>query len=519
MKLEDTKRHVVEVVVNCPLIIDFSEYGLSGTDIKREALIKDIMANFDVVETGFLQGDDKNITIATDLISVEFIQGLPEVRGYRVIDIWKEACKKFKAHEVKSLARVIEKTITKLTENKEQKVSEEKKEGFQVWGQQTIYEGQERFVHFMGTEHLTQSVIQFDSESTRFSQECSMIWNSMVSLVKGESGDPVNTKATIKSIIHRSLDQEKICRNILIMPHDWDKFEKADPRKRGMIIDDLLDEAIAQPAPQVSTQPKEEVKEDKGMGKYLDIIKEVHPDLWADLVHRQAKGEVLNEDIINKEIMKVAMVKMFGINPALLESMVKKESRKPEQENFSSENIVRGFDFPFLSEAKCEDPACPVHGEGLHEHQQRVVDLIIGIDPALEGRISFLNVDPNLGKQRQQRPFDFSGMIKFLTNHFEPKPTATEIETTSNVVINQKFIINDVNGNFFCEYKMVWTPTHTRFMYSHTKPDGKQPRAFRQIAEAGGQMTQDEAFRKFQSMRRVALENPHQSKRNPLHGR
>lgn len=415
MKIEETKRHIVEVIVNCPLINEFTNYG----DRKSkgvEGVIKCIMSSFDIVETGFLQGDDKGIEYAIDIIDIEFVQGLEKVRGDRLIDVWKEACKKFKAHEVKRLARFIEKTIIKLND--------------------------------------------------------------------------VNVSTAMA-----------------------DKMKDTTPLSKEKEMENELN-------------------------KYIEIIRAVHPDLAEDIVSMNSMAStpltwqqindlllsVVKNQLNNEKTEAKAQQNKIDINEI---TSPESEEDKRLQDDISSENIVRGLDFPFTPDVKCNNPNCPVHGnkkvnliqdllktkcpdgEELHEHQQRIVDLIIGIDPAQEGRIAFIN--PNLGETRSKGPYDFSGVLKFLEDHFYPepkKPTITEIETSTNVVINQSFIVHDTKGEFFCEYKMTWTPSKVRFMFTHDKPNiTGMGRRFYQISELTKPMTQDEAFKEFQSLRRVVIDN------------
>lgn len=241
------------------------------------------------------------------------------------------------------------------------------------------------------------------------------------------------------------------------------------------------------------------------------------------------------------------------------------EQRKTGMDHFNKiEELARQLDGAFKGltgidpatlNGECKNPECPVHGddkvsfiqdllktkrpdgEELHHYQLRIADLIVGIDPVKVDDISI--VIPG-GKMRQPHPFgeiftlgdlqsvtakgpfDFSGALKFMKDHYDPepkKPTVSEIETTTHAVINQSFIIRDVKGEFFCEYKMTWSPGLTRFMFSHDLPDAPGGRQFHHIRDLTKRLTQDEAFKEFQSLRRVVIANgAHNPKQNPHTG-
>lgn len=185
---------------------------------------------------------------------------------------------------------------------------EEKKEGFKMWGQQTIYEGKERFVHFMGIEHLVQSAIAFSDKEDRVDQELSLIHNTLHDLInKSTMAYAIYAKGIIKSIIHRSSHQEKLCRDVLIDPSNWAEFEKADPRKRGMIVDEILETLVKDALPKVKvekvpadlshhpaypnlTEEEEPVKD----SLYMQLIKVTHPEVYEAI---KVTGDESEENI------------------------------------------------------------------------------------------------------------------------------------------------------------------------------------------------------------------------------
>lgn len=533
----------------------------------------------------------------------------------------------------------------------------------------------EPYVRFMGTDHLIHAKITFGVHEKRVHQEFNMIHHALLELAQ-EKDTPYRTylKGFIKSIVHRSFEQEKLCHDVLIAPSDWDEFSKQDPRKRGMIIDELLDNAHApkveikkdedtlSPFPEYPnlteeeepvSQPKVNVPGEQEESVYMELVKTVHPEVYEiivaiekDLGKKLQYEEVnavlrdyvtgkpafkrsfryqLPEDLASKVVIKgdpadptvQKLAAMFNVDInevkpvtpkepvdhharivkdlsdilkhyatemptdpetiAAINSLVEKlESRSTFKSRLTqnldqrktgmdqaidaiykddvratAQQLAKELEGIFLELTKidprklelnldevCVDPSCPVHGkkkvnviqdllktkrsdgESLHEHQQRIVDFLVGINPEVEGHTGFIN--PNGGKQRSEGSFDFSGMLKFMENYYNPepkKPTVTEIETDSNVVINQKFVIYDAKGEFSCEYKMTWTPTTVQFRFTHDKPESERGRRFYPIRELNKPMTQDKAFAYFQSLRRAVIaDGAHRPKVNPYTG-
>jgi hypothetical protein len=608
MKLEDTKRHIVEVVVNCPLITDFSEYnGDKYSDC--ESLIKDIMSNFDTVDTGHLQGEDRDITYTVEAVNVEFTRGIENVRGHYLIDIWKEAYKKFKAHEIKSLGRVIEKTITKLNDKKVLTVMADTMKS--MHGRKKEHtEEKERYVHFMGTEHLTQPSYGFESKVGRLSQEVFYI-NQLVHSVRLPSTDIVKTKALIKAIIHRSPEQRELINSTIQAPASFfESIDAVDARKRGMMIDEALDEMLGTDPAEINLNElasSHNVSEAEQQPTHVDPeMKELLVEILATLKQLQPKdnvvetkvqlsgGESLNlrtptEDNIrafiktfgakskseepNQETRPVLkyelpegarkelvisgdpedplikdIIKLFQ-DSALDVKVNKKESPKLEDSEFSAENIIRGYGLysPYAGKSgqECKDTTCPVHGENiLPQRQPHPFDYIIGIDPGnKKGDVHHVHILKGRGEDGENpiyklkgQEIDFSGhrgfarpprstLEQIFGSEFarvsnvsdEPQPTATEIETTTHVVINQSFIIYDVKGEFFCEYKMNWNSEMTNFRFTHDKPDSPKGRRFYPIRDLSKKMTEDEALKQFQSLRRAVLVNgPHKPRPSSL---
>lgn len=102
MKLEDLKKEVVETIVNSSVMTGFENHG----DIHNPELVDSIMGNFDMVETGIIQGMpvDELLTSTVEKI----INGR---RGGDLIDIWKEICKGGNDAVIEKLGRGILKDV------------------------------------------------------------------------------------------------------------------------------------------------------------------------------------------------------------------------------------------------------------------------------------------------------------------------------------------------------------------------------------------------------------------------
>lgn len=310
---------------------------------------------------------------------------------------------------------------------------------------------------------------------------------------------------------------------------------------------DALKDKIKEEQNAITKETKAKGKESSKMIK-VEVKKEADPMPSFPPYPNLTEEEELMKDSLYMQLIKAFVSSELEKLPseellAVIDELIKRSKAGMDRVNKIETIAKRLDDFfkgltgvdPETLKGDCQDLDCPVHGsnkvniiqdllktkcpddEELHEHQQRIVDLITGINPQMEAHIGFLNLGPN---QRSESYYDFNGMLKFIENHFDPepkKPTATEIETYTNVVINQKFVIHDVKGEFFCEYKMTWTPTRAQFTFTHDKPNnGETGRRFYPIHELNRPMTQDEAFKEFQSLHRVALENPHKPKPNPF---
>lgn len=560
-----------------------------------------------------------------------------DVKSMRIADIKSTILSRYHSFTERNRVPIVPKAEVKAKEVKEasDKMSEAMKRR---------HAPAEPYVRFMGTDHLIHAKITFGVHEKRVSQEFNMIHHALLELAQ-EKDTPYRTylKGFIKSIVHRSFEQEKLCQDVLIAPGDWDEFSKQDPRKRGMIIDELLDNAHA---PKVEVKKKEDTlssafpaypnlteeeehvsqlkvnaSDEQEESTYLKLIKAVHPEVYDIIVatekttgkkmsHQQMDALLRNYLTVNPEmknnsfhyelpepqrekvvikgdpsdpvVKKLAEMFSIDINDvkpsetdspleptsplivAAINKIVKDlegssgfksrltqnlEQRKTGMDNVgeiiglakeldASFKALTGID-PSTLNGECHDPECPVHGqkkvnviqdllktkrpdgEELHEHQQRIVDLIVGIDPEVEGRIAFINL--NGGKQRSEGQYDFSGLFKHLEHRHTPEPkksTVSEIETSTNVVINQSFTVRNVYGAFVCEYKMAWTPSNTRFMFSHDAPGVGEGRKFNVIRELTQQLTQDEALAQFQSLRRhVIADGAHKPKVNPYTNR
>lgn len=228
------------------------------------------------------------------------------------------------------------------------------------------------------------------------------------------------------------------------------------------------------------------------------------------------------------------LVKMLENRPTFKSRLNENlEQRKTGMDHFNKiEELARQLDGTFKGltgidpatlNGECKNPECPVHGKKISEYQKHLLDLVVGIELTEKGSNVFIN--PGLGKARSQESNKLTDLFKFIATHGtphstpEPKPTVSEIETSTYAVINQSFIIRDVKGEFFCEYKMTWSPGLTRFMFSHDLPDAPGGRQFHHIRDLTKRLTQDEAFKEFQSLRRVVIANgAHNPKQNPHTG-
>lgn len=499
--------------------------------------------------------------------------------------------------------------IKEMNKYKMEKSVTDSNKDFSVCKEEVIYEGQNPYVQFMGTEHLTAPVFNWVSDVPRLAQECSLIGGLMVSLGNGDK----SVIGIVKALIHRSPNQKVLCRDIFILPSDFEDFDSYDRRKRGMILDEIFDELAnpvktevkkeADPMPSFPQYPNlTEEEEPVKDSLYMQLIKAAHPEAYetikvsgdeseeninAILSHHvkgldltdlpkpsfryelpedkrtgviikgnpedpmvQQLAEMFKVDINKvkpvespeqepsiKEILSntqsisnfTQLVKMLENRPTFKSRLNENlEQRKTGMDHFNKiEELARQLDGSFKAltgidpstlNGDCQDPDCPVHGKKISEYQKRLVDLVVGIELTEKGSNVFIN--PELGKARSKGPFDFSGMLKFIENHFDPepkKPTVSEIETKSHAVITQNFIIHDVKGEFFCEYKMIWTPALTRFMFSHNVPGNEEGRQFQHIRELTQRLTQDEAFKVFQSLRRDVIANgAHNPRPNPL---
>lgn len=86
----------------------------------------------------------------------------------------------------------------------------------------------------------------------------------------------------------------------------------------------------------------------------------------------------------------------------------------------------------------------------------------------------------------------------------EKKSKATEITSSTNTVLNQNFVVCDTNGNFSCEYKMIWTNGKVRVMYTHSPSTVGESRQFRHIIH-NHDCTEQEAINIFANLRESTL--------------
>lgn len=434
------------------------------------------------------------------------------------------------------ITKIKEDNIARLKEVK----SAEAKEGTRKMSEamKRMHPPAEPYIQFMGTEHLTAPVFNWASTHSRFSQECSLIAGLMGSLSNGDK----SVIGTIKALIHRSPNQKALCRDIFILPTSFPDFDSYDRRKRGMILDEILDK--------VGDQQKVQIKKDplSSFPEYPNLTEEEeHVSQPKVNVPDNQEAEII-KDLSN--ILKHYSTEM-PTDPetmAIINSLIEKLESRPTFKSRLTQNLDKqrtGLDRvdDFLNAVANEAGANPklLHALAIQEVRRKngtcdnldwtmcgeknadiilnflktkypAVDLIVGIMPDHD-KPATSYIRPDAGKQRSEGQHDFNGLLRFLDNYHDPepkKPTVTEIETSTNVVINQKFVVYDVKGEFFCEYKMNWTPTRTRFMFTHDEPGSEAGRRFHLIHEFNKQMTQDEAFAQFQSLRRAAISNgPH----------
>jgi len=472
----------------------------------------------------------------------------------------------------------------------------------------------EPYVQFMGTNHLTGPLFKWDDSLSRFANEARLILKLINEIRAGD----VDKIGTLKSVIHRSPHQRRLCREIIIDAEYFPVFNDFDRRKRGMILDEMFDK-IANPVktevkkeedpmpsfPQYPnlTEEEEPVKD----SLYMQLIKAAHPEAYETIkvsgdeseeninaiLSHHVKGlgltdlpkpsfryelpedkrtgviikgnpedpmvqelaamfkvdlgkvkpvESPEQEPSIKEILSntqsisnfTQLVKMLEIPPTFKSRLNENlGQRKTGMDHFNKiEELARQLDGTFKGltgvdpatlNGECKNPECPVHGKKISEYQKRLLDLVVGIELTEKGSNVFIN--PGLGKARSQESNKLTELFKFIATHGtphstpEPKPTVSEIETTTHAVINQSFIIHDVKGEFFCEYKMTWSPGLTRFMFSHDLPDAPGGRQFHHIRDLTKRLTQDEAFKEFQSLRRVVIANgAHNPKQNPHTG-
>lgn len=368
------------------------------------------------------------------------------------------------------------------------------------------------YIHFLGTDHHIGHSFHFNADASRFAQECNYIRSLMLDLPK----DGKIPLCAIKSIIHRSAHQKRLCQELFIDQTDWENFDKMDPQKRGLKLDVIFNAVMTHESlsadnadqslslPDYPNLAEEEVPVEDS--RYLAIIKELYPDVYAEI---KESGDSSDE----------------GVNAILLKKITKANQQRKAEDRINlieqlSDKLTDQFKVllttatPFDPSGECKNPDYRIHSKGseiidlLRQHQNPI-DHFIGID------LGGLETRPKQGFQVKSRQPQHA--LAFLIQT-PPEHTASEIETTSNVVINQKFIIHDVNGDFFSEYKMTWTDGVARIMLSHDKPGNGVGRQFRHLENLSGKMTQDEAFSRFQSLRRVSLKDPINPRPNPFGG-
>lgn len=100
----DLRMDVIEIIVDCPLMVGFENYG-----DKTPNLATRILANFDMVETGIIQGVDQEKWI-------DMIKKMVELRqGGQLIDIWKEIYRSVDVNQKYQYGRVIKDLIAQLS--------------------------------------------------------------------------------------------------------------------------------------------------------------------------------------------------------------------------------------------------------------------------------------------------------------------------------------------------------------------------------------------------------------------
>lgn len=98
--------------------------------------------------------------------------------------------------------------------------------------------------------------------------------------------------------------------------------------------------------------------------------------------------------------------------------------------------------------------------------------------------------------------------LKHISHPFEElfvkRPYTTQINSSSHTVLNQDFIVYDLNGDFFCEYKMIWAQGKVRIMYSHVPAVLGESRRFNHIMH-NHKCTEQEAIGIFANLRESAV--------------
>lgn len=100
----DLRMDVIECIVDCPLMVGFENYGDRTPNLATR-----ILANFDMVETGIIQGVDQEKWI-------DMIKKMVELRqGGQLIDIWKEIYRSVDVNQKYQYGRVIKDLIAQLS--------------------------------------------------------------------------------------------------------------------------------------------------------------------------------------------------------------------------------------------------------------------------------------------------------------------------------------------------------------------------------------------------------------------
>lgn len=229
------------------------------------------------------------------------------------------------------------------------------------------------YIHFLGTDHHIGHSFHFNANVSRFAQECDYIRSLMLDLPK----DGKIPLCGIKSIIHRSAYQKRLCQELFIDKDNWKDFDKMDSQERGIQLDKIFDLIMVNTTPTVDKASKrsslpdypnlaeEEVPVEDS--RYLAIIKELYPVV---------------EDRINLiEQLSDKLADQFKVLMAVT---------------------------PFDPSGECKNPNCRVHNKSskiidlLRQHQNPI-DNFIGID--LESLETQLSQVTQL-KSRQPHPFD-----------------------------------------------------------------------------------------------------------------